>query len=223
MSTNSSINPWTFLVYNYNNFIIIIIDALMNSNLLSRDFLGGVFLFITIILLFLIILVFVVTSYNKMKESRIKIGEAKANITVYLEQRYDEISAIHKVVQEFKLHEQETLKELVELRSLAINSSDDFEKVKNINNSIENKIPSVLVTLEAYPELKSNQGFLDLQESIAQNEDNISASRRTFNSYVNRYNIEIAMFPTSILANIFNFKKEKLYEAPINKQKNPLL
>jgi LemA protein len=161
--------------------------------------------------------------YNKMKSEQMKISEARSNIDVYLQQRYDEIKAIYKIVQEYKLHELDTFKEIVQLRQMAMSNEISFKEKTEINNEIEGRLPTMMATFENYPELRSNENFLQLQEAISDNESNISSARKSYNGYINKYNTTIAMFPTMIFAKMFNFATEELYETPENKRENPLL
>jgi LemA protein len=161
--------------------------------------------------------------YNKMKSEQMKISEARSNIDVYLQQRYDEIKAIYKIVQEYKLHELDTFKEIVQLRQMAMSNEISFKEKTEINNEIEGRLPTLMATFENYPELRSNENFLQLQEAISDNESNISSARKSYNGYINKYNTTIAMFPTMIFAKMFNFATEELYETPENKRENPLL
>jgi LemA protein len=161
--------------------------------------------------------------YNKIKSEQIKISEARSNIGVYLQQRYDEITAMYKIVQEYKLHEISTFKEIVQLRQMAMNDGISFKEQTEINNEIEGRLPTLMATFENYPELRSNENFLQLQEAISDNESNISSARKSYNGYINKYNTTIAMFPTMIFAKMFNFVTEELYETPENKRENPLL
>lgn len=163
-------------------------------------------------------------AYNKIKAEHIKLSEARSNIGVYLQQRYDEIAALYKIVQEFKLHEMDSFREIVRLRQVVMrNENLSFKEKTEIHNQIEQRMPKLLATFENYPELRSNQNFLQLQEAIKDNEANIAASRKTYNSYVNRYNTSISMFPTFLLAKMLNFTLEDLYEAPQDRRVNPLL
>lgn len=191
---------------------------------MSFSFLGKVGGIIAITLYLLAgITVSIVQTYNKMKSEQIKISEAKANIGVYLQQRYEEITAMYKIVQEFKLHEIDTFREIVQLRQMAMSDNLTFTEKTAIHNKIEERIPQMIATFENYPELRSNQNFLQLQEAIENNEANISSSRKAYNGYVNRYNTSIAMFPAVIFANLLNFKEEELYDAPQDTRRNPLL
>jgi LemA protein len=184
-------------------------------------FTGGI---IVTILYFLGALIYsCIKVYNKMKSEQIKISEARSNIGVYLQQRYDEISAMYKIVQEYKLHEIGTFKEIVQLRQMAMSDEISFKEKTEINNEIEGRLPTLMATFENYPELRSNENFLQLQEAISDNESNISSARKSYNGYINKYNTTIAMFPTVLFAKMFNFGVEELYEAPMDRRENPLL
>ncbi|QJX80223.1 LemA family protein [Priestia megaterium] len=178
---------------------------------------------VTIIVVLVLIVANIVGAYNKMKAEKIKISEARSNMGVYLQQRFEEITAMYKIVQEFKEYEVNTLQKIIQLRQLVTQKDMSFKEKTKIHNEIERQIPGVLATFENYPELKSNENFLRLQDSIENNEANIASSRKGYNDYVNRYNTSISMFPANILAKMFNFKEEDLYEAPASRKENPLL
>jgi LemA protein len=207
-------------VINIGNFLFFLLFILVGSYIFLGFKLGTI---VVIIYLFAALIMYIINIYNKLKSEQIKITESKSNIGVYLQQRYDEITAMYKIVQEYKLHELETFKEIVQLRQLTKNEQLSFKEKTQIHNSIEEKLPSIMATFENYPELRSNENFLQLQTAIQDNEDNISSSRKSYNGYVNRYNTSISMFPVFIFARVLNFNKEELYEAPTNKIENPLL
>lgn len=180
----------------------------------------------TLLILFVLLLAIIylpISTYNKFKKEHLKTKEAQSNISVYLQKRYEEIAKLHKIAKEFQAHEESLFKEITSLREgLIQNQTGEFELTGD-HDKIGGKIPSLLARLEAYPELKSQANFIEVQKGIKNNEVNIAASRRNFNSYVNRYNTSIAMFPSSILANIFKFEKEKLFEVSNeNYEANPL-
>ncbi|NGY88587.1 LemA family protein [Bacillus megaterium] len=178
---------------------------------------------VAIIVVLVLLVANIVSAYNRMKAEKIKISEARSNMGVYLQQRFEEISTMYKIVQEFKNYEVDTLKQIIKLRQLVAQENMSFKDKTKIHNEIERQIPGVLATFENYPELQSNENFLRLQDSIENNEANIASSRKGYNDYVNRYNTSIAMFPSNLLAKLFNFEKEDLYETPASRKENPLL
>lgn len=202
------------------NFILPLIFIMV----LGTEFLGRSWaIFFSIIYIIISLIANVVRMYNQLKSEHLKIYEGRSNIDVYLNQRFDEISAMYKIVKEYKLHEVETLRELVELRQFGMTNDMNFKEKTDLHNQIERRIPEVFTTFENYPELNSNENFLRLQEAIQNNEDNLSSTRKIYNSYVNQFNTTIAVFPTLIIAKMFNFKEEELYETPISQRENPLL
>lgn len=171
----------------------------------------------------IILIIMPIIIYNKLKREHLKIKEAHSNVSVYLQNRYEEISKAYKIAEEFRAHEESIFKEIVSLREqIKMNNSGDIE-LSDVHNKIADRIPQLFARLEAYPELKSQTNFLEVQKQIENNEANISAARRSFNAYVNRYNTSIALFPLNIFAGIFNFKEEKLFEVSDNNYlSNPL-
>jgi LemA protein len=137
---------------------------------------GGFILILTYIIICGILAIIVV--YNRIKKEQINISEARSNVGVYLQQRYEEISAMYKIVKDYKGHEVETLKEIVELRQRVSSDQLSFKKKVDIHNRVETELPKLMANFESYPQLRSNENFLNLQASISSNEANIASSRK---------------------------------------------
>lgn len=117
-------------------------------------------------------------------------------------------------------HEQKTLTDITELRSKAVAGNlSDNEKV-NLNNKISKAMSGIMVAVENYPDLKANTNFLQLQGTLNEIEEQISAARRAYNSSVTDYNNAIEMFPTNIVASIMNYKLKKLFEISEQERQN---
>jgi len=158
---------------------------------------------------FLIILL--IALYNGLVKLRNNRENAFADIDVQLKQRYDLIPQLVETVKGYAKHERETLARVIELRNQAVAATTIDGKV-----AVENQLSSVLsglkVTLEAYPDLKANQNFLQLQEEMSDIENKLAAVRRYFNAATKELNNAVQTFPSNIVAGMFNFKKAEMFD-----------
>ena len=158
----------------------------------------------------LVIVIFFVATYNRLVFLRQKVEQSLKLIDVYLKQRFDLIPNLVETVKGYKNYEKSTLKEIVDLRTkFDSTSKDNVEKQANLNTSYN----QILANMEAYPELKANESFLNLQKQLSKMESQLQAARRIYNSDVTNYNIKIMSFPSNIVAGMFRFKEAKLFEA----------
>ena len=118
-------------------------------------------------------------------------------------------------------YEEKTLNQLISLRTKAISQLMQSGERLALDKEISQTLRSLILSVENYPELKANNNFLQLQETLNEVELNISASRRTFNSYVKNYNAAIESFPFFLVAHNFNIQKIKYFEALIEERKVP--
>lgn len=169
---------------------------------------------IVIIVIAAIVIIFVAIiagMYNSLVKLRNNRENAFADIDVQLKQRYDLIPQLVETVRGYTKHEKETLENVIKARNEAVGASSINDKI-----AAENKFTSALsglkVTLEAYPDLKANQNFMQLQEEMSDIENKLAAVRRFFNSATKELNNKVEVFPSNIIANIFNFKKEPMFD-----------
>ena len=177
-------------------------------------------------LIFLIcLIIFIVVIYwginNYLVEVKNNVSTAYANIDVQLKKRYDLIPNLVNSVREYMKYEKETLEKLISLRTKAVSNKTQSGERLALDKEISQTIGSLMVSVENYPDLKANKNFLHLQETLNEVELNISASRRTFNSYVKQYNNAIEMFPNVYVAQTLNLQKAKFFEALIEEKKVP--
>jgi LemA protein len=136
---------------------------------------------------------------------------AFADIDVQLKQRYDLIPQLVETVKGYAKHEKETLTKVIELRNQAVAATTIDGKI-----AAENQLSSVLaglkVTLEAYPDLKANQNFLQLQEEMSDIENKLAAVRRFFNSATKEFNNAVQTFPSNMIAGMFDFQKAQMFD-----------
>jgi LemA protein len=150
--------------------------------------------------------------YNRLVRLRNEAKMAFASIDVMSKKRYDLIPNLVLAVKSYMNYERNTLTILTELRAKAVsgNLSDD-EKV-DLDNKISKTIGGIMVAVENYPELKASNHFLQLQGSLNEVEEQLSAARRAYNAAVTEYNNLTQMFPSNIFAAMFNFKAKRLFE-----------
>jgi LemA protein len=167
-------------------------------------------LFITLGIIVLVV-IFLVSLYNRLVQLRNNRENAFADIDVQLKQRYDLIPQLVETVKGYAKHEKETLTKVIELRNQAVAATSIDGKI-----AAENQLSSVLaglkVTLEAYPDLKANQNFLQLQEEMSDIENKLAAVRRFFNSATKEFNNAVQTFPSNIVAGMFNFQKAQMFD-----------
>lgn len=178
-------------------------------------------LFIGAVLLIGIILVIF---YNSLVKRRVRTEEAWGDIDVQLKRRYDLIPNLVNAVKGYAKHEAETLQAVMEARSqaTAINvdasdiSPEQMMAMASAQSGISGALGKLLAVAEAYPDLKANQNFIELQRDLVDTEDKIQASRRFFNSTIQEYNTVVEVFPSNIIANMFKFNKKEFFELEEN-------
>ncbi|CZE46177.1 LemA family protein [Campylobacter geochelonis] len=158
----------------------------------------------------IIIALAIISTYNSLVGKRNQVKNIRAGVDTQLKKRYDLIPNLVSAVKEYLTHEKETLTKVTELRSKAMSSTSDSEAF-SLNNQLSKLLGSIQVAIEAYPELKANENVMHLQSTLNEVEEQISAARRAYNSSVMIYNNAIEMFPSNIIANLFNFTKDDFF------------
>lgn len=164
-----------------------------------------------IIGILVLVCLYVAAKYNLLIKLRNNRENAFADIDVQLKQRHDLIPQLVQTVKGYASHEKETLDRVISARNNAINAKDIDAKIV-AENQLSAALSGMRITLEAYPDLKANQNFLQLQEEIADIENKLSAVRRFFNSATKEYNNVVEVFPSNLIANLFGFKKEIMFD-----------
>lgn len=155
----------------------------------------------------------VIGIYNNLVKLRNNRENAFANIDVQLKQRHDLIPQLVATVKGYAEHEKEVLTRVTEARAAAMSATGINDKIQ-AENALSSALAGLKVSLEAYPDLKANQNFLQLQTEIADIENKIAATRRYFNTATRELNNAVQTFPSNIFANMFGFKKEPMFEIP---------
>ncbi|HET7720478.1 MAG TPA: LemA family protein [Acidimicrobiales bacterium] len=167
---------------------------------------------IILIAVAVLLLLYVIVTYNGLVRLRNRIQNAWAQIDVQLRRRYDLIPNLVETVKGYAKHEQSTFEAVTQARANAINAQGPADQAR-AENMITGALKSLFAVSEAYPDLKANQNFLSLQEELSGTEGRISYARQYYNDAVLRMNTKIQSFPSNILANMFGFKEHEYFEA----------
>lgn len=166
---------------------------------------------IIVIVVVVILAAWLVSMYNSLVKMRNNRENAFADIDVQLKQRHDLVPQLVETVKGYAAHEKDTLERVINARNGAIGAKTIDEKIV-AENALSSALSGLKITLEAYPDLKANQNFLQLQEEIADLENKLSSVRRYLNSATKEYNNAVETFPSNILAGMFGFRKEVMFD-----------
>lgn len=164
-------------------------------------------------LIFLVLFAWAISTYNGFVQVRNNIEKAWANIDVLLVRRHDELSKLIEAVGGYLKHEAKLLNELTELRT-GYRQAPDIDQKVLFENRIQKQVSTLGHVWEGYPDLKSSQNFINLQEGISVLESQIADRRELFNDSINIYNIQIESFPDLILAALLSYKRRPMLELP---------
>jgi LemA protein len=167
---------------------------------------------IIILVIVVLIGIYAVFSYNGLVSLRNRIENAWAQIDVQLKRRYDLIPNLVETVKGYAAHERETLDAVIEARNAGMNATGPHDQAE-AENQITGALKSLFALSEAYPDLKANQNFGQLQEELTGTEGRIAYARQFYNDTVYRYNTKIQSFPSNVLANAFRFSEREYFEA----------
>ena len=158
-----------------------------------------------------LLVIYVISVYNKLVNSKIKVENQWSQIDVQLKRRADLIPNLVETVKGYAKHEEGTLTKVIEMRNKAVNASSVNEKVE-ANNELTGALSRLMVIAEAYPDLKANTNFVSLQNDLKDTEDKISYARQFYNDSAMNFNNLVEMFPSNIIANMFGFKKFEFFK-----------
>ncbi len=153
----------------------------------------------------------VIALYNKLVRLRNTVKSSWSDIDVQLKKRYDLVPNIVETVKGYAGHEKTVFEKVTEARSMAMHAGTPGDKSK-AENMLGDTLKSLFAVAEAYPELKANANFMQLQTQLNELENNIEYARRYYNAVVRDYNIVIESFPSNIIASNFGFKQEEFFE-----------
>jgi len=168
---------------------------------------------ITLVLLGLIVvaILMVISLYNRLVKLRNNREQAFSDVDVQLKQRHDMIPQLVDTVRGYMGHERGVLTEITEARANAMRATTINEKIA-AETRLSTALEGLRISVEAYPDLKASQNFMDLQNEISDVENKIAAARRFFNSATKELNVATEIFPSNIIASMFNFKREPMFE-----------
>ncbi|MCR9269897.1 MAG: LemA family protein [Henriciella sp.] len=161
--------------------------------------------------LIVLLAVFVIGIYNGLVAKRQRCNQAFADIDVQLKQRQNLIPNLVETVKGYAAHEKETLDAVIQARQSAVSANTPGE-MGAAEGMLGQALGRLFALAEAYPDLKANQNFLDLQDELAVIEDKIAAARRFYNSAVQDYNTAREQFPGSLVAGSFNFEPREFFD-----------
>ena len=159
-----------------------------------------------------VITIAVIRMYNSLVQSKIKVDNAWSQIDVQLQRRFDLIPNFVETVKGYMTHEKETFEKIASLRTSWANANSVSEKAE-LDNQLSTTLKTIMAVSENYPELKANQNFSELSEELRNTENKISFSRQFYNDTVTMYNTKLQVFPSNIIAGMFNFKARDLFKA----------
>jgi LemA protein len=158
-----------------------------------------------------VIIIWMVSLYNSLVRLRNRRQNAFADIDVQLRQRHDLVPQLVETVKGYASHERELLLKVTEARSAAINAKTIDDKIV-AEQQLSSALQGLKVQVEAYPDLKANQNFLQLQEELSDIENKLAAARRFFNGATTEYNNAVESFPGNLIARNFGFKREMFFD-----------
>ncbi len=161
--------------------------------------------------LLVLIVLWVISLYNRLVRLRNRRQNAFADIDVQLRQRHDLVPQLVETVKGYASHERDLLLKVTEARNAAIGASGIDDKIR-AEQQLSNALQGLKIQVEAYPDLKANQNFLQLQEELSDIENKLAASRRFFNGATTEYNNAVESFPGNIIAGNFGFKREIMFD-----------
>jgi Uncharacterized conserved protein len=172
-----------------------------------------------VVVVIVIIVIWYISAYNSFITMKNKIEEAFATIDVYLKKRFDLVPNLVETVKGYAAHERQTLDEVIAARNSVASSSTTEERLQN-ENILSGTLRSLFAVSEAYPNLKANENFMDLQRQLQQIENDIANARKYYNANVRMFNTKLLTFPTNLIANHFKFTKQPMFEAAETDRQN---
>lgn len=167
---------------------------------------------VLVLVVLAILAVWMIAMYNGLIKLKNRVDEAWSDIDVQLKRRHDLIPNLINTVKGYASHEKEVFEKVTEARAKAISAGTETDKMQ-AENALSGALKSLFAVAEAYPELKANQNFLELQRELTDTEDKIMAARRFYNGNVRDFNTKVQVFPTNIFAGMLNFSKREFFEA----------
>jgi len=168
-----------------------------------------------------VIVLWTIYAFNRLITLRARIDEAFSDIDVQLKRRHDLIPNIVKTVKGYMGHEKDVFEKVSQARSAAMGATSTEDKAQK-ENALSNTLKTLFAVAEAYPELKANANFLDLQRELADTENKIQSARRFYNTNVMDFNVRVQSFPSMIIAGMFGFAKREFFELNDQSEREPV-
>lgn len=165
-----------------------------------------------ILIIIVVIVLAIISMYNSLVQSKIKVDNAWSQIDVQLQRRFDLIPNFIETVKGYMTHEKETFEKIAALRTSWANANTVSKKAE-LDGELSTALKTIMAVSENYPELKANQNFSELSEELRNTENKISFSRQFYNDTVTMYNTKLEVFPSNIIAGIFHFTARDLFKA----------
>ena len=175
---------------------------------------------IIILIILAILVIAVISIYNKLVRLRNTVKSSWSDIDVQLKKRFDLVPNLVETVKGYAAHEKSVFEKVTQARSMAMQATSPAEMAK-AENMLRDTLKSLFAVAEAYPDLKANTNFLQLQLQLQELENTIESARRYYNAVVRDFNTLIESFPSNLIASQFNFKQEEFFqlEAPSEERK----
>jgi LemA protein len=166
---------------------------------------------IIVVVIVLILVIALIAMYNNFVRLRNRVEEAFSTMDVYMKKRFDLVPNLVETVKGYAAHERGTLDEVTSARSMIQNATTPEQRMQG-ESMLTNTLRSLFAVAENYPDLKANANFMDLQNQLAQLEDEIAQSRKYYNAIVREFNTATETFPSVIVAKLFRFERKPMFE-----------
>ena len=173
---------------------------------------GVIIVLAVLIGLALVVVFWAIGIYNGLVRKRVQCENGWSQIDVQLKRRYDLIPNLVETVKGYASHERETLEAVIQARQQAIDTTGSIKDHAQSENLLSGALRQLFALSESYPDLKANQNFAQLQEELTSTENKIGFARQHYNDTVSRYNTATEIFPSSIIAGVFNFERREFFE-----------
>ncbi|MEI3529667.1 MAG: LemA family protein [Bacilli bacterium] len=180
----------------------------------------GTIVLIIVAVIIILLLLYIGTTYNSLVNLRNKVKDQWAQVDVLLKRRADLIPNVVETVKGYAAHEKDTLDAVITARNKAVNATNQHDEMA-ANGELSQALGRLFALSEAYPDLKANTNFLDLQNNLKDTEDKISFARQFYNDMVLTYQNKLEMFPSNIVASLFGFKAAEFFEATSAEKETP--
>lgn len=172
-----------------------------------------------LLIVVVIIIIYVIFARNKLVELQNKVDEAFSTMDVYLKKRWDLIPSVVSSVKGYAKHESETFENVANMRSKSYDTLMTNDKIDK-NLALNDMLHNISMIVENYPELKADETFLKLNETLNSVETDIENSRKYYNAVVRMYNNKVEMFPSNLVSKIFSYETKRMFEAKEEERTN---